>query len=93
MDFWMHGSWMWLWWLLGLAALIAIVWLIARSTAESDVRRSRGMMLVTDPVCDMTFDIDSAVDRTDYQGETYYFCAHACRQQFDRDPEKYVASA
>ena len=38
-------------------------------------------------------DIDSAVDRTDYQERTYYFCAHACRQEFDRDPENYVASA
>lgn len=93
MDFWMHGSWMWLWWLLGIAGLIAIVWLIARSTAGSGVRRGRGMMSVTDPVCDMIFDIDSAVDRTDYQGKTYYFCAHACRQEFDRDPEKYVAIA
>ncbi len=39
------------------------------------------------------FDIDRAVDRSDYQGKTYYFCAHACRQEFDRDPENYVASA
>ena len=43
-----------------------------------------------DPVCGMDVTYDSAQARSDYNGQTYYFCALDGKEAFDRDPEKYV---
>ena len=43
---------------------------------------------VTDPVCGMTIDPDTAAAKRDYQGNTYYFCSQNCADTFDKDPEK-----
>ncbi len=43
-----------------------------------------------DPVCGMEVGRDTAAASSQYNGKTYYFCAEACRQAFDRDPEKYI---
>ena len=43
---------------------------------------------VTDPVCGMTIDPDTAAAKRDYQGNTYYFCSQNCTDTFDKDPEK-----
>ena len=48
-------------------------------------------MTVIDPVCGMEVDPETAEWKTDYQGQTYYFCAPGCRQAFQKEPEKYVA--
>ncbi len=37
---------------------------------------------VTDPVCGMSFKVERAAARAEYEGKTYYFCAHACHRQF-----------
>jgi len=41
----------------------------------------------------MTVEPETAAASTEYQGETYYFCAEACRDRFVSQPEKYVGSA
>ncbi len=46
-----------------------------------------------DLVCGMDVDRDAAkaAGRTsDYQGKTYYFCSDDCKQQFDKEPGKFV---
>ena len=48
--------------------------------------------LVKDVVCGMEIDPDTAAGKSDYQGTTYYFCAVGCKQDFDADPEKYLAN-
>ncbi|MBE3577957.1 MAG: YHS domain-containing protein [Limnochordales bacterium] len=45
-----------------------------------------------DPVCGMSVDPSSAAGKTEYQGQTYYFCAVACKREFEKNPEKYVAA-
>jgi YHS domain-containing protein len=40
------------------------------------------------PVCDMEVDEDKAPAKTEYQGQTYYFCAPGCKVAFERDPNK-----
>ena len=35
-----------------------------------------------DPVCDMEVEEQSAAARTNYAGDTYYFCSEQCRTQF-----------
>ena len=43
-----------------------------------------------DPVCGMEVSRTTAIEELEYQGKTYYFCAGACREAFEADPEKYV---
>lgn len=43
-----------------------------------------------DPVCGMQVSYKTAVAESDYQEKRYYFCATACREQFDAEPERYV---
>ena len=47
--------------------------------------------MVIDPVCKMEVDPDSAPARSEYKGETYYFCAAGCKHTFDESPEKYLS--
>lgn len=44
-----------------------------------------------DPVCGMEVDPATARDKSEFQGRTYYFCAHRCCQEFEAGPEKYLA--
>jgi len=43
-----------------------------------------------DPVCGMDVTPESAAGKTEYQGQTYYFCSLGCKKAFDREPEKYL---
>jgi len=45
---------------------------------------------VTDPVCSMEIDPQSAAGRTEHNGETFHFCSNACMETFSKDPGKYV---
>ena len=47
-------------------------------------------MLVKDPVCEMEIDPNTAAGKSEYQGQTYYFCSPGCKKSFDKEPEKYV---
>src|SRR5689334_12554137 len=42
-----------------------------------------------DPVCGMTVAPRRAAAHSVYKGKTVYFCAPACKQRFDADPEHY----
>ncbi len=44
--------------------------------------------LVKDPVCGMKIDKRTAKFKTEYKGETYYFCSLSCKKKFDENPEK-----
>jgi P-type Cu+ transporter len=46
-----------------------------------------------DPVCGMTIEPAQALYTGEYQGETYYFCSAACKEQFDRNPVAYARRA
>lgn len=47
-------------------------------------------MKTVDPVCGMQVNIQKMTLKSEYQGQTYYFCTIACREAFDVHPEKYV---
>jgi Cu+-exporting ATPase len=47
-------------------------------------------MLVKDPVCGMDVDPATAQHKSEYQGQTYYFCAPGCKAKFDQNPQQYV---
>jgi P-type Cu+ transporter len=57
---------------------------------ERSDSRGGGEMAV-DPVCKMTVEPARAAAQSTYRGQTYYFCAVGCKQQFDKEPEKYLS--
>ena len=48
-------------------------------------------MTAIDPVCGMEVDEATAQWKTEYHGQTYYFCAPGCKRSFEKEPEKYLA--
>ena len=44
-----------------------------------------------DVVCGMDVKEEEAAATASYKGVTYYFCSKHCREQFDKDPEKYLS--
>ena len=50
-------------------------------------------MLVKDPVCGMEINPETAAGKSEYQGQTYYFCCEHCKKSFDKQPEKYVSGS
>jgi len=47
-------------------------------------------MEVIDPVCNMTIAKEVAVATSTYKGTTYYFCSELCKEDFDKNPEKFI---
>ena len=50
-------------------------------------------VLVTDPVCGMTFHPTDAVESQDHKGRRYYFCAAVCAERFRQSPEGFLKPA
>jgi len=50
------------------------------------------MAKAKDPVCGMDVDEATAQAKSEYQGNTYYFCCSGCKETFDKEPEKYIKS-
>ena len=46
--------------------------------------------MAKDPVCGMQVDEKTAAGKSEYKGQTYYFCSPGCKKSFDKEPEKYV---
>ena len=49
------------------------------------------MAQVTDVVCGMIVDSDTAPARAVFEGTTYYFCTPECRDQFESNPARYTS--
>jgi Cu+-exporting ATPase len=47
--------------------------------------------MAKDPVCGMEVQEETAAGKSEYKGQTYYFCAPGCKAAFDKEPEKYVS--
>lgn len=47
-------------------------------------------MTAIDPVCGMEVDTTTTEWKTEYQGQTYYFCAPGCKRSFEKEPEKFL---
>ena len=50
------------------------------------------MTMATDPVCQMVVEQEKAVS-AEWNGQTYYFCAKGCRDEFLANPPEFLASA
>lgn len=47
-------------------------------------------MMFKDPICGMEVDPKTAAGKSEYEGQTYYFCSNGCKKAFDKEPQKYV---
>ena len=47
----------------------------------------------TDPVCGAPVEPMDAIYTSDFQGQTFYFCSAACKEQFDMNPAAYARQA
>src|SRR5262249_28678013 len=45
---------------------------------------------VRDPVCGMEVDASTATDRSQYAGQTVYFCSATCHARFNARPDSYM---
>ena len=46
-----------------------------------------------DPICGMTVDTAGARHRSEYAGNTFYFCCAGCKAKFDAEPDRYAHAA
>jgi YHS domain-containing protein len=46
--------------------------------------------MAKDLVCGMDVDPKKAAGKSEYQGQTYYFCSAGCKRAFDKEPAKYA---
>ncbi|TXH39013.1 MAG: heavy metal translocating P-type ATPase [Rhodospirillaceae bacterium] len=47
---------------------------------------------VKDPVCGMMVDPNVTPHSSEHMGQSFYFCSADCKQKFDTDPHRYMAS-
>jgi xanthine dehydrogenase accessory factor len=43
-----------------------------------------------DPICGMIVDVSVAKHKSEFHGNSFYFCCSGCKQTFDKQPEKYA---
>lgn len=49
------------------------------------------LTMATDPVCGMTIEREKAIS-AEWEGQTYYFCARGCRDEFLANPAQFLIS-
>jgi Cu+-exporting ATPase len=45
--------------------------------------------MVRDPVCGVPVNAKQATAKSEYEGQTYYFCSPRCKHLFDQEPERH----
>ena len=48
---------------------------------------------VKDHVCGMDIETATAAGKSEYKGQTYYFCGSKCKEKFDLKPEQYLCKS
>ena len=64
---------------------------ITEETVSKGVKAMSGTEKLVDPVCGMTVTKEDAAGTYVYKGQTYYFCSKACKDNFTKNPQKYLA--
>jgi YHS domain-containing protein len=50
----------------------------------------RDVVMTIDPICKMGVNEKKTIFKSEYKGKTYYFCSAQCKNEFEKNPEKYV---
>jgi len=61
-----------------------------RKYEREGVKISAKKTLVTDPVCEMKIDPDTAFSKIEHEGRIVYFCSKTCEEEFKKNPKKYM---
>ncbi len=56
----------------------------------SGTKTKETSQMAKDVVCGMQIDPNEAAGKSEYQGQTYYFCAPGCKRKFDANPQQFV---
>ena len=56
----------------------------------SGTKTKETSQMVKDVVCGMQIDPNEAAGKSEYGGQTYYFCAPGCKRKFDANPQQFV---
>lgn len=51
------------------------------------------MTQVKDVICGMMMDSATTQFKSEYKGQTYYFCSASCKAAFDQNPAQYAQQA
>ncbi len=54
--------------------------------------KEKEVKVTMDPVCGMKVKPEEAAATYEHKGKTYYFCALACKEKFEKEPEKFVGA-
>ena len=74
-------------------SILAEIVQFGRKRPEEKPKPATAAPETRDPVCGMTVDPHRAKYQSGYQGATFYFCCGRCKQAFDDDPAKVLASS
>ena len=72
------------------SALMVALYLVSMVALVRLVQNAANRKFALDPVCNMAVEVAVAQWTSDYQGKTIYFCAPACKRDFDRNPAQYM---
>lgn len=50
---------------------------------------SGGSRMIKDPVCGVFVDLQTSIS-SKHMGQNFYFCSPACKENFDKEPMKYI---
>jgi YHS domain-containing protein len=50
---------------------------------------SGGSRMIKDPVCGVFVDLQISIS-SKHMGQNFYFCSPACKENFDKEPMKYI---
>lgn len=64
---------------------------IAEATVAEGMALAQTEEKLVDSVCGMAVTKETAAGTYVYKGQTYYFCSKACKDNFARNPQKYLA--
>jgi YHS domain-containing protein len=87
------GGTIWVFVLALIVSMPAVTAWAKRRQAGAVIQEEVTRMAARDPVCGMDVDEKKAAAVAAYKGQTYYFCAPACKTTFEKAPEKYVGQA
>jgi YHS domain-containing protein len=69
---------------------MVLLFLLSMAALPVLVRKASLRRHAVDPVCGMAVEMATATLTSDWRGKTIYFCAPACKKDFDADPESYI---
>jgi YHS domain-containing protein len=49
--------------------------------------------MALDPICGMTVNEKTAQLKSEFEGQTYYFCSPGCKRSFDKEPQKHIGKS